>query len=456
VIGFSMFAVTAQPFYRAQADDWPNFRGQGGSAVGRKTNLPTQWGPEKNIAWKVKVPGYGWSCPVVAGGKVFVVSAVAPNQKKPAGGAGMMLGFIPNVVYKWELHCLAASDGKTLWTTTIAEQKPLAPTNPTNGYASETPATDGKRVFVAVGGVGTVFAFDLAGKQVWKVDVGVFPTQFNHGPASSLALDNGRLFIQCDNERKSFLLAVDAKSGKEIWRTPRPERTSWSTPFVWKNAKRTEIVCNGNPMIRSYDPETGKQFWEIGELHGQVKATPVGDGELLVVGSGGGYEGGGFGFFSAPKKKEYPSGNRPLFAIRPGAAGELSFRSGEKSSEQVAWHLPTAGPSTASPLLYEGCIYIVEERGGVVSCYEAKSGRRHYKERIPGSRGFTASPWAHDGRVYCLDDSGTTHVLKAGPEFKVLSANPLDEMAWASPAIAGNAIYLRTVEHLFCLREAQR
>ena len=446
--GFVLFGV---------ADDWPQFRGSGGAAIGKEAGLPTEWSAQKNIAWKAKIPGYGWSAPIVAGDRVFVTTAVAPNQRKPPGGAGFMLGYIPNAVHTWELHCLSAADGKTLWTTKIASMKPLAATNPTNGYATETPATDGERVVVVIGGIGAVFGFDMAGKEVWKAELGVYPTQFNHGAASSPAIDNGRVYLQCDNERKSFLLALDMKTGKEIWRTPRPERTSWCSPIVWKHGGRTEIVCVGNPRVRGYDAADGKQLWELGDLFGQVKATPIANEDVVVVGSGGGFdsEGSSSGIFGigARKGKERPMGSRPLFAVKAGASGDVTLKPGEKETPYVAWHQPTAGPATASPLLYEGCLYVLDERGGLAACFDAKTGKRHYKERVPGARGFVASPWAYGGKVFCLDDSGTTHVLQPGPTFKVLGANPLDEMTWSSPAVAGGAVYLRTLEHLYCVRE---
>src|SRR5205823_9088446 len=145
-------------------------------------------------------------------------------------------------------------------------------------------------------------------------------------------------------------------------------------------------------------------------------------------------------------------GARPLFAVKAGASGDVTPKGGS-ASESIAWHQTQAGPSTASPLLYDGRLYVLEERGGLIACLDAKTGKQLYKERIPGARGFTASPWAYEGKVFCLDDAGTTHVLKAGSEFEVVGANRLGEMAWASPAVAGGAVFLRTVDHLYCIRE---
>jgi outer membrane protein assembly factor BamB len=465
----------------ASADDWPQFRGPNGSATSPDKQLPVEWGVDKNVAWKVKLPGYAWSCPVVWGDKVFVTTAVTDKQTKPSGGfggpggggfpkggpggfggPGGMMGKAPDTVYKFELLALSAADGKVLWTQTAAERKPAIPANPSNGYATETPATDGERVYAYFGAIGTAFAYDLAGNFVWKAEVGARPMQFGHGTASSPTLADGRLFIQCDNEEKSFLVALDTKTGKELWRTPRTERTAWSSPLVWKNTVRTEVVCIGSPRVRSYDPATGKQLWELTGTNGQIKATPVAGEDLLFVGSGGGP--GGFGppgeaFPKGPFPKGPPSGPgkgaggaRPLFAVKAGASGDITPRGGTNASDAIAWHSRQAGPATPSPLLYEGHLYVLEDRGGVVSCYDAKTGKPHYKERIPNATGFTSSPWAYGGKVFCLDDAGTTHVLKAGAEFEVVAANKLGEMTWSSPAVANGAVFLRTVDHLYCIR----
>jgi outer membrane protein assembly factor BamB len=476
--------------------DWPQFRGPNGSATSAEAHLPTEWGADKNIDWKVNLPGYGWSSPVVWGDKVFVTTAVTDKQVKPGGGRGMMFGKKQDAVYKWEVHCLSTADGKSLWKQTAAEKKPDIATNPTNGYATETPVTDGDRVYAYFGAIGMVYCFDFTGKPLWNADLGAYPTQMNNGTGSSPVLADGRLFVQCDNEEKSFLVALDVKTGRELWHSPRDERTGWSTPLVWKNTARTEIVCIGSPRVRSYDPETGKQLWELGGITGQVKSSGVADNDLLYVGSGGGF--GGFGggpggFFRGPGggdggpgnfrrgpgggddgPGEFPrgargggdggpggfprgpgggGGSRPMFAVRAGASGDITLKQDEKTNAGVAWHLATAGAATPSPLLYAGYLYVLEEKGGIVSCYDAKTGNKLYKERVPGARGFTASPWAFAEKVFCLDEDGTTWVLKAGPKFEVIGENKIGELAWSSPAAANGALFLRTVDNLYCIRE---
>ena len=427
----------------ARCEDWPQFRGPGGCATSPETVLPDQWGADKNIAWKVKIPGHGWSCPVVWGDKVFVTTAVADKQGKPAlkpDGGYAMIGNRPDEVYKWQVYCLSATSGTVLWKQTAAEKKPAIATNPANGYATETPVTDGERVYAYFGGIGSVFAYDIAGKPAWQADLGAHQVQFGHGTASSPVLAEGRLIVQCDNAEKSFLVALNTQTGKELWRTPRTEQTAWSSPLVWKNTVRTEVVCVGSPRVRSYDPASGKQLWELGNIVGQMKASAVADKDHVYVGGGG---------FST-------GGSRPLFAVKAGASGDITLKRGEKSSAAVAWHLPTAGPETSSPLLYEGHLYVLEDKTGLVHCFDARSGNRLYRERLAGAQGFAASPWAYGGKVFCLDSGGTTYVLKAGPQFELVGENQLGEMAWSSPAAANGALFLRTVDHLYCIRRGER
>ena len=541
----------------ARGADWPQFRGPGGSATATDKELPVEWSAEKNIAWKTQVPGYGWSSPIVWGDKVFVTTAVSDKQQKPSGGFGGPGGFgrgepggfgrgqrAPDAVYRWEVYCLDAADGKVLWKQVALEGRPRIPKRASNTYATETPVTDGERVYAYFGMHG-LYCYDFSGSLVWKADLGSYETAMGNGTGSSPALDGGRLFVQCDNEEKSFLVALDAKTGKELWRVSRPERTSYSTPLLWKNKVRTEVVCVGTSEVRSYDPATGKQLWELGGVSGQSKASPVAGPELLFVGNGGGFGGpgdggpggpggfgpgrggpgrggpGGFGppqpgqilppalqdrlQLTADQKKQVEelqkdvdgklarilteeqnkqlkdlregagrggpggfgppgngrrggaggfggSGGRPLFAVKAGASGDITLKGGARLNDGVAWSLPNAGPATPSPLLYDGYVYVLEDRGGLVSCYDAGTGKQVYKERVPGASGFTSSPWAYDGKVFCLDDAGTTHVLKAGPEFKVLAENAIDEMCWSSPAAAAGALFLRTVDHLYCIR----
>lgn len=455
--------------------DWPQFRGPGGTGLTTETQLPVEWGADKNVRWKVKLPGTGWSSPIVWGDKIFVTTAITDNQPRPRPGFGGGFGpgappggkgpeqkdvpkggvqkdgfqkggfqkggfgkggggRPPDALYHWEVYCLDRATGKILWKQQAVEAKPRIPTQPSNTYASETPVTDGERLYVYFGMTG-LFCYDLDGKLIWKKDLGAFPMQTGWGTGSSPVLEGSRLFVQCDNEEKSFLAAFDAKNGAELWRVPRDERSTWCTPCLWRNKQRTELVTAGSRKVRSYDPATGKLLWELGGVSDQSKASPVGDEDMLYVGTGG------------------PRGGGPLFAVRAGATGDITLKGGESSNTSVAWSIQRAGPSMATPLAYGGYVYILEQNLGQLTCIDAKTGKPAYNKERLGSRGFTASPWAYDGKVFCLDANGQTHVVQAGPEFKPLGKNDLNEMTWASPAIAGGALIVRSLDHLFSIKQ---
>lgn len=456
-------SVCALALSTARGENWPQFRGPAGNGVVADSKLPSEWGPDKNIRWKVEIPGVAWSSPIIWGDKVFVTTAITDKQTKPTGGGGRPGGGggrpggfrpgggrAPDVTYRWELYCLEKSTGKVLWKELAVERKPTIPIHRTNTYASETPVTDGERIYAYFGMIG-VFCFDMNGKLQWKKELGSYPMMAGWGTGSSPVLDDSRLYVQCDNEEKSFLVALDKKTGDQVWKVERDERSSWATPVLWKNSKRTELVAGGGRKVRSYEPATGKVLWELGRLGGRAAASPVADSDMLIVGAGGGGRFGGGR--PAGGDEDGPRGGGALFAVKAGASGDITLKDGATSSDNVAWSHAKAGPSMASPLLYKGHVYILEQRGGMLSCYDAKTGKAAYtRERLAGARGFTASPWASDDKIFCLDDNGQTFVIQAGAEFKLLGKNALNEMFWSTPSASGGDLFLRGVDHLFCIK----
>ncbi len=306
------------------------------------------------------------------------------------------------------------------------------------------------------------------------------------GTSSSPVLHDGSLFLQIDNEEKSFLVALDAKTGEEKWRKDRAEKTTWSTPFLWRNEKRVELVTNGS-KVRSYDPKDGKLLWELTMGGSQFSASPVADQDRLYVGTGGrggggrggfrrgrggdaggrgggdaggrGGRGGGAGGRGERGGRASGSGggnsalSGALIAVRAGASGDITPKQGETKSDGVVWATPNAGPPMASPLLYQGHIYILEQRAGRMNCYNAKTGVRVYRERFEDAGAFWASPWAYGDKIFCLDEEGQTHVIQSGPEFKVLTMNYLaEEKFWATTAIANGSLIFRSEDKLYCIR----
>jgi outer membrane protein assembly factor BamB len=408
-------------------NDWPQFRGPEATGVADDAQPPYLWAADKNLAWVAEVPGRGWSQPVVVDGKVIVTTAV-PDDTAGAGG------------FRWELHCLDLKTGQRLWVKTAISATPRLETHRDNTYATETPVSDGERLYTYFGMMG-LFCHDLDGNLVWQQDLGVFPMDNGWGTASSPALDDGKLFLQVDNEESSFVVALDAKTAEELWRKSRDETSNWSTPLVWKNSARTELVVGGATVI-SYDPASGDELWSI-NIGGRSSASPTAEGDLLVVGgedrsSRGGSPGG-------------------LFALRAGATGELRpDEPAPTGAPGLVWSNVRGAPGMASPLAYRGVVYVFERRGSVARGHDLATGEILFRERMPGGSAFWASPWASRGRVYAMDEVGTTFVLGAGKEFELLGANelrgPLEGRYWATPAVAGDSLLIRSETKLACFR----
>jgi outer membrane protein assembly factor BamB len=422
----------------SRADNWPAFRGGSAAGVASGKTLPEKWDAETNVHWKTSIPGAGWSSPIVWGKRVFVTAAASDTKlAEPRKGLYIsdLKGKTLEGVHQWNLHCLDADTGKILWTRNCFSGKALQPLHIKNTLASETPVTDGKHVIAYFGNVG-VACFDLDGKELWKKTTPAHPTRMGWGTGASPALADGKLFIVHDNEEKSFLMALDADTGKPLWRVERQEGSNWATPFVWKNDLRTEIVTAGSRKVRSYDLD-GKKLWELKGMSFPSIPSPFAAGGLLYVSSG-----------------YVLDLHRPVYAILPGAAGDISLASGTTSSKSIAWYLPQAGPYHPTPLVYEGLLYVLYDRG-FLACYDAKTGKEVYAKRRlgGGATAFTASPWAYDGKVFCLSEDGDTFVVQAGKEFKLLGRNRLGEMSMSTPAIAGGSLFLRTQTKLYCLRQ---
>lgn len=438
----SFFAVLLVGFPApSMADDWSQFRGPRGDGVVQDSKIPEHWSEKSHVAWRVPIPGRGWSQPIVAGNRIFVTTANSDEEEKPRRGE---MGIVPGAAdsrkhfYRWKLLCLAAQTGAVVWEQTVHEGKPRFGKHRTNTFASETPATDGERV-VAYFGMTGISCYDLDGKRLWTRDLGAFPTQANWGTGSSPVLYGDAVFVQCDNEQSSFLIALDKRSGDVLWQVARDELTNWSTPYVWKNRERTELVAAGGNKTRAYAPSTGELLWEI-QGSGRTSLSPVGSDELLYVDSV-------TKFMGSPGK---------LVAIRAGAAGDISLKPKETSSPAVAWSVTLNSYRNASPLLYAGCLYMLEQNQGVVRCFDAQTGKLNYQNRMPQATGCNASPWAMGNRIFCLDEVGLTVAFEPGPEFKVVASNKLEEdMFWASAAVAGNRLLLRSLQHLYCITDQE-
>lgn len=420
-------------------ENWPQFRGPNSTGVVEgQTNLPDTWSATESIAWKTDVPGRGWSSPVVWANRVFLTTVINLGEsEEPKKGLyfGGNRPKPPESVHQWVVFCLSLDTGEVLWKKQVHEGQPETSIHLKNSLASETPVTDGEHLYVIFGGV-AVYCFDLEGTEVWTKPIAPYKTRYGWGTAASPVLHGDRLIIVNDNDEDSYLIALDKLTGEEVWRVDRDEKSNWATPFIWQNEQRTEIVTPGAGRVRSYDLDGNLQWWLSG-MSSITIATPYEHAGLLYVSSG--YVG---------------DKSRPLYAIRPGAAGDISLKGNQTSNASIAWSQPKGAPYNPSTLAYDGIIYVLYDQG-FLATYDAANGSEIYsKKRIPKGRAFTASPWAYDGKLFCVNEHGTTFVIKAGSQFELLRNNPLaaDDMVMATPAIAGDRLLIRTTARLYCVR----
>ena len=430
VIAFLLLSCTSN-------NNWPQFLGPDGNNISMEVDLPVEWGNDKNILWKYKIPGKGWSSPVVWGEKVFLTTAYKAKEEIQNNDSSLTTPetddrrIRPEEDYRFEVYCLNKNSGEVIWNETAYLGKPGIVTHRDNTYASETPVTDGKNLYVYFGMRG-LFCYDLDGNKVWEKNIGIYPMQANWGTSSSPVLYKDLLILQFDNEENSQILALDKTTGEEKWRAKRDEISTWSTPYIWKNNMRVELVTGGK-KTRSYDPDTGELLWEIDMRGGRDITSPVGDNDMIYV-----------------CNEERRDGGGTLFAIKAGASGDISLAPEESSNEWVAWTQPKSRIAMATPVLYKGYLYGLARNGGTINCFDASTGEYAYKrERLKGAKSFWASPFAYNDMIFCMEESGATHVLQAGPEFKVLATNTLDDKFWSSTAISDGILIFRGVEYVY-------
>jgi outer membrane protein assembly factor BamB len=329
------------------------------------------------------------------------------------------------------LYDVDFTSGRVRWERVLHTAVPSQPVHLKNTYLSETPVTDGERVYVYSGSIG-LFAFDLSGTPVWSKPMPAVKTRLGWGSASSPVLHQGRLYIVNDNEERSFVAAYDAPSGRELWRVNRDEGSNWSTPFIWENDVRTELVTTGTLRVRSYDLN-GRPLWDIARMSVLTVPTPVSRHGLLFVSAG---------YIQDPHK--------PVYAIRPGGAGDISLKTGESQNRFIAWHNTQISSYQPSPIVVGDYYYTLLDRG-FLTCHEATTGKEIYgRQRISSdSSGFSASPWSYNGRIFAMSEDGDTFVIQAGPEFRILGRNSLDEMSMATPAVANGSLIVRTANSLY-------
>ena len=437
--------------------NWPSWRGPSHNGAAPEATPPTEWSDTKNVKWKIALPGHGSATPVVWGDRVFILAAVGPEKKTgtqpteasrttppapqvstnagpDAGGpgqrrrgGGMGRGEKPTDAYKFMVICVDRKTGKTIWEKVAKETVPHEGHHQDHGFASASPITDGKVVLAYFGSRG-LYCYDLEGNLKWAKEFGELRTRNSFGEGATPALSGDVIVVNWDHEGDDFITALDKNTGKELWRTPRSEETSWGTPLIVDFKGQKQVIVNATTKVRGYDLATGKELWVCGGQTGNSLPCSVADGTTVYAISG---------FRSAA-----------LQAIQLGRTGDLT------GTDFIRWSHNKSTPYVPSPLLYDGILYLLKSNNGILSVFDAKTGKPHYQlTRLESAPNIFASPVGAAGRVYIPGQNGTTVVLKHGPAFEVLAENKLDDGFNASPALVDNELYLRGYKSLYSIAE---
>ena len=412
--------------------NWPQWRGDG-SGISAERDLPVEWSETKNIRWKTAIPGRGHSSPIVWGSRVFVTTSIEGpvipgaeavrhvrrgQEYKHPDSVGADHG------YTMKLLCFDLESGKLKWERTVYEGQVYDNRHRKNTYASATPTTDGKYVYLSFEAEG-LYCYDFDGKRVWKTSLGKI-AKGGMGPGTSPIIYRDLVILQCDQEygEGSFIAAVEKRTGKEVWRSERDQRRSWATPLLITFGGRTELITSGPARIIAYDPANGKELWRGPGVDSNPIPSPVAAKDLVFVTAG--------------------SDAKRAFAIRLGGSGDLA------DTTSVVWRYDKGTAYVPSPILYNDYLYLLTD-AGALTCLEAATGKVVYLTRVPVAAKFTASPVAFDGKILLVSEDGDSFILKAGATPEVLQANALGEPIYASPAIAGGNLLIRGESNLYCI-----
>lgn len=427
--------------------NWPSFRGPDASGRAEGFSLPRKWNAPtgKGIKWKTEITGLGLSSPIVWGDRIFLTTAVSEggSEDLKVGLYGDIQPVEDGSKHTWQVICLDKKTGAVLWERIAQEGVPKIKRHPKASHANSTPVTDGRHVVAMFGSEG-LFCYDTSGKLLWKKDLGVLDSGFfavpeaQWGYGSSPIIHGDLLILQVDVQKNSFITAYKVATGEEVWRTPRDEVPTWSTPTVCRaNGKNKQIVANGYKHIGGYDLKTGKERWKLAGGGDIPVPTPIEAHGLIYITNAHGWM-------------------APIYAIKPTAKGEIVLKQEGDTNDHIAWWGPRIGNYMQTPLIYDDLLYSCMDNG-VVSCFDAKTGARIYRQRIgKGLSGFTASAVAGDGKIYYTSEDGDVYVVKPGSTYKLLATNPMGEPCMATPAISEGVLYIRGQKHLFAVEGTSR
>lgn len=420
--------------------NWPSFRGAGSDGNGDGQRAVTDWdvAAGTNIKWKTPIPGIANSSPIVWGDRVFVTSAISKG-----GDTTFRTGLYGDVKpvddlseHEWKIYSLDKVTGKILWDRTVRTGTPGTKRHTKSSQASSTPVTDGRHLVAVFGSAGVLAAWDMSGKELWRVDVGpldsgwFYDQAFQWGHSSSPIIHRSSVILQADVQKGSYIAAWDLATGKPLWKTERPDEIStWGTPTIARAADGSDVVVTNGTKIRGYNATTGKLLWTLGPNSEITVGTPVVDGGLAFVTGG------------------YPP-VRPIYAIRLGASGDISLAKGQDSNQAIAWSTMTEGTYIPTPIVYNGYLFTLNNNG-IVTAYNPESGQRAFRGRVGTGGSFSASPIAADGRLYITSEDGEVYVVAAAPGLAQVAKNEMKEVVMATPAISDGLVIVRTIGHLY-------
>ena len=450
---FAILALSA-PALQAQASpqNWPQFRGPHARGVAEGFATPTTWDMEQgeNVRWKTAIPGLSHSSPVIWGDRMFVTTAVHEQGEAELSSLFGSPGYgrgdsVPDErQYSLDLYCLDKNTGEILWQRTAYQGVPEAKRHPKSTQANPTPACSGDRVIASFGSNG-IYCYDHQGELLWKRDFGYLNSGapgnpdkngYQWGFASSPVIHGDRVFVQCDHEGQSFVAALDLDTGEDIWRTPREENSTWSTPTVHEAASgdRSQLILNGYLHIGGYDLHTGEEIWKlVGGGDVPIPTPVIADGLVFLTSAHG--------------------SSRPLRAVSVRARGALG--TDPEQDAHLVWTLPRRGIYNQTPIVYGGLLYSCADNG-VLACYDPQTGEEIYRQRLgTGRTGFSGSAVAADGKLYFSGENGDIFIVRAGRDFEVIAVNDMGETCMATPAISEDTLYFRTRHHVVAIRTDQ-
>jgi outer membrane protein assembly factor BamB len=423
------------------AEDWAQFRGGMALGVSTDAKLPESWPESPSPAWRTEIDGSGWSQPVVVGDQVFVTTAVGGKSAKPKGMTGGVMdpstmgrAAKPTEPVEWRLVCMSLSDGKIRWQTKAAESVPAFGKHASNTFATETPAASKDTVYAYFGAAGVLSACDFDGQVRWTKSFEPQKITNDFGTGSSVLLAEDKVLIQRYNEESAILHCLSAADGQELWRATRDKGSAWSTPILWKNIDRTEVVTAGSGAVIAYDLNDGTERWRVAGLDTSFSCSLVADPRAVYYGTSS------------------PGSRGPIGAIGAGHLGNLTPDKGQTKSDGLLWSGFKSGAGMPSPIIVGDYIYFL---GNTITCYETQSGKEMFRKRTPGGKLMAGCPVVVGDRIYAVNEAGDTFVFATGPEYQLLAelkTGTKDEVYWSTPAVADQSLLIRSSEALYCYR----